>query len=194
MGDPRRFRNKYERPQKLWDVDRITADKALRLGYGLRNMRELWMATAELKKYRREARRLNSVPEEERHDDVKKILTKLARLGILKEGASLDDVLSLEAKDVLERRLQTLVVRKGLARSMPQSRQLITHGFISVNGKRVSKPSYIVSLVEEATLSHSKPIDISIKSEPDAVKAEGPKTEAAPKAEEPKTETAPAQS
>lgn len=186
MGDPRRLRNKYERPKKLWDVDRITEDKALRLGYGLRNMRELWMATAELKKYRREARRLNSVPEEERREDVKKILSKLARLGILKEGASLDDVLSLEAKDVLERRLQTLVVRKGLARSMPQSRQLITHGFISVGGKRVSKPSYIVSLEEEATLSHSKPIDISVKSEPDAAPAA--------KAEEPKKETAPAES
>jgi small subunit ribosomal protein S4 len=184
MGDPRRFRNKSERPKKLWDVDRIKEDKALRVGYGLRNMRELWMATAELKKYRREARRLNSIPEEERHEDIKKILVKLARLGVLKEGASLDDVLSLEAKDVLERRLQTLVVRKGLARSMSQSRQLITHGFIAVSGKRVNKPSYIVSLLEEPTLSHSKPIDLAVKTEPEkapekaeAKKEEAPKTE-----------------
>ena len=177
MGDPRRLRNKYERPKKLWDTDRITEDKALRVGYGLRNMRELWMATAELKKYRREARRLNSLPEEEVREGVKKILVKLARLGILKEGASLDDVLSLEAKDVLERRLQTLVLRKGLARSLSQSRQLITHGFIAVAGKRVNKPSYIVSLAEESTLSHSKPIDISVKSEPE--KKEEKKPEAA---------------
>jgi ribosomal protein S4 len=31
----------------------------------------------------------------------------------------------------------------------------------------VNKPSYIVSLQEEPTLSHSKPIDISVKSEPE---------------------------
>ena len=190
MGDPRRFRNKYERPKKLWDVDRITVDKALRVGYGLRNMRELWMATAEFKKYRREARRLNSIPEEERREDAKKILTKLARLGILKEGASLDDVLSLEVRMVLERRLQTLVVRKNLARSMSQARQLITHGFIAVGGKRVSRPGYIVSLSEEPTISHSKPIDISVRSEPE--KAPEPAKEAKP--EEPAKAAAPAES
>jgi len=182
MGDPRRLRNKYERPKKLWDADRITEEKALRVGYGLRNMRELWMATAVLKKFRREARRLNSIPEEERREDAKKILTKLARLGILKEGASLDDVLSLEVKEVLERRLQTLVLRKGLARTMTQARQLITHGFIAVNGRRVSRPNYIVSLEDEPTLSHAKPIDLNVKSEPD--KSEGPKE----KVEEPKKE------
>jgi small subunit ribosomal protein S4 len=189
MGDPRRFRNKYERPKKLWDVDRITEDKALRVGYGLRNMRELWMAMAELKKYRREARRLNSLPEEERREDVRKILAKLARLGILKEGSSLDDVLSLEAKDVLERRLQTLVVRKGLARSMNQSRQLITHGFIAVKGRRVSKPSYIVSLEEEPTLSHAKAIDLDVKPNP-----EKDKEPVEAKAKEPEPGTAPAES
>ncbi len=53
MGDPRRLRYKYERPKKLWDADRLTHDKALKLEYGLRNMRELWRATANLKKYRR---------------------------------------------------------------------------------------------------------------------------------------------
>jgi small subunit ribosomal protein S4 len=176
MGDPRRLRNKYERPKKLWDVDRIREDKALKTTYGLKNMRELWMMTAGLKKYRREARRLNSLPEEERRSDTQKILVKLARLGMLKEGASLDDVLSLEVRDVLERRLQTIVVRKNLARTMSQSRQLITHGFIAVSGRRVTRPSFIVSLKDEPTLSHSKPIDLSAKT--DVVKPESKPEEA----------------
>jgi small subunit ribosomal protein S4 len=81
MGDPRRLRNKTERPKKLWDLDRIKHDKALMTEYGLKNMRELWRATAVLKKYRREARRLLSLTEEERKDDAKKILPSLRALG-----------------------------------------------------------------------------------------------------------------
>jgi small subunit ribosomal protein S4 len=163
MGDPRKLRNKYERPKKLWDVDRLAEEKALKAEYGLRNMRELWRSVAGLKKYRREARRLLSLTEEERRDDAKKILQKLARLGVLKEGAVLDDVLSLEVRVVLERRLQTLVLRKGLARTISQSRQLITHGFIAIGGKKVTRPGYVVSLDEESTLSHARPIDLSAR-------------------------------
>lgn len=171
MGDPRKLRNKSERPKKLWDVDRLTHDKALKLEYGLKNMRELWMGTAQLKKYRREARRLLSVTDVERRDDAKKVLQKLARVGFLKEGSVLDDILSLEVRAVLERRLQTIVLRKGLARSIAQSRQLITHGFIAVAGRAVTKPSYFVSVEEEASLSYAKPIDLSVRSatEQDAV-------------------------
>lgn len=177
MGDPRKLRNKYERPKKLWDEDRLTEEKGLKAEYGLRNMRELWRSTAELKKYRREARRLLSLTEEDRRDDAKKILVKLARLGILKEGAVLDDVLSLEAKSVLERRLQTIVLRKGLARTISQSRQLITHGFIAINGKKVTRPGIMVSLHDEAALSYARQIDLSVKA-PDEEKPEEPAKEA----------------
>lgn len=185
MGDPRKLRNKYERPKKLWDVDRLAEEKALKAEYGLRNMRELWRATAELKKYRREARRLLSLTEEERRDDAKKILRKLAWLGILKEGAVLDDILSLEVRAVLERRLQTLVLRKGLARTISQSRQLITHGFIALGGKKVTRPSYVVSLKEEPMLSYARSIDLSVRGTEE--RPEGPPP--APKPEEPKLET-----
>ncbi|MDD5712783.1 MAG: 30S ribosomal protein S4 [Smithellaceae bacterium] len=185
MGDPRKLRNKTERPKKLWDMDRLTHDKALKTEYGLKNMRELWRATAELKKYRREARRLLSLTEEGRRDDAKKILKKMARMGILKDGSVLDDVLSLEVRVVLERRLQTIVLRKGLAQSTRQSRQLITHGFIAVGGKIVSRPGYLVEVEEESKISHSKPIDLSVR-EP---KAEEPAKPAEPK-EAPKQEAA----
>jgi small subunit ribosomal protein S4 len=163
MGDPRRLRNKYERPKKLWDVDRLREEKALKAEYGLRSMRELWRSTAELKKFRREARRLLSLTDEDRRDDAKKILAKLAKLGILKDGAALDDVLSLEVKAMLERRLQTMVLRKSLARTISQSRQIITHGFIAINGKKVTRPGYIVNLHDEASLSYARQIDLSVK-------------------------------
>ncbi|MDD5340607.1 MAG: 30S ribosomal protein S4 [Candidatus ainarchaeum sp.] len=189
MGDPRKLRNKSERPKKLWDADRLAREKGLKLEYGLKNMRELWMATAELKKYRREARRLLSVTEDARRDDATKILAKLAKFGMLREGATIDEVLSLEVRMVLERRLQTIVLRKGLARTMPQSRQLITHGFIMVNGGTVTRPNYLVKLSDE--VAHSKPIDITVKA-PEAEKpAEAPKPAEAEKPEE-KKEAAPA--
>ncbi len=187
MGDPRKLRNKFERPKKLWDVDRIQHDKLLKVEYGLKNMSELWRATAELKKYRREARRLLSLSEEERKDDATKILRKLARLGILKEGSKIDDILSLEVRTILERRLQTIVQRKGLARTMIQARQLITHGFIGIKGKRLTRPGIAINLEDEASVSYTRPIDISVRAEeekeakPEAKEAEEPaKPEGAP--------------
>ena len=161
MGDPRRLRNAYERPKKLWDKDRLEEEKGLRDGYGLKNMRELWRATAELKKYRREARRLLSITLEERKEGSKVLLKKMSRLSLLREGAEVDEVLSLEVKSVLERRLQTMVLRAGLARSFAQSRQLITHGFVKVNGRVVTKPGYLVKAEDQ--VSYARPIDITVK-------------------------------
>lgn len=174
MGDPRRLRNKSERPKKLWDVDRLTEDKASKSTYGLKNMRELWMMVAQLKKYRREARRLLSLTAEERVHDSKKILAKLVKLGVLKDTDAIDDILSLEVRDVLERRLQTIVVRKGLARSMSQSRQLITHGFISINGSKVTRPSVLVQLDDD--VNYARPIDISVKEPTAPAPTEQPKS------------------
>ncbi len=183
MGDPRKLRNKYERPKKLWTVDRLREESPLKSEYGLKNMRELWMATAELKKMRREARRLLSITEEEREEDAKKLLAKLARYEILKPGSKVEDVLSLGVKDVLERRLQTIVLRKGLARTIAQSRQLITHGFISVNGRKVTRPNYAV--IGSDVVEYARQIDITVKpaeqSEPEKP-AEGPEAPSPPEA------------
>ncbi len=44
---------------------------------------------------------------------------------------------------LLERRLDNIVYRLGFGRSRAQARLLITHGHITVNGRRVSIPSYL---------------------------------------------------
>ena len=46
---------------------------------------------------------------------------------------------------LLERRLDNVVYRLNLAASRRQSRQLVTHGHIRINGKKVNIPSYLVS-------------------------------------------------
>ena len=45
---------------------------------------------------------------------------------------------------MLERRLDNVVYRLGLATSRPQARQLVRHGHFTVNGRKVDIPSYAV--------------------------------------------------
>ncbi len=53
---------------------------------------------------------------------------------------------------MLERRLDNVVWRIGLASSRSQARQIVLHGHIQVNGKKVNIPSYLVSAGEEIAL------------------------------------------
>lgn len=63
-------------------------------------------------------------------------------------GGTGENLLSL-----LERRLDNVVYRLKLATTRSQSRQIIVHGHILVNGKKVSSPSYLVSINDEIELS-----------------------------------------
>jgi small subunit ribosomal protein S4 len=58
---------------------------------------------------------------------------------------------------LMERRLDSVIYRLGIASSRPQARQIVRHGHISVNGKRVNIPSYVVRPGDEvAVLEKSK--------------------------------------
>ena len=50
-------------------------------------------------------------------DEKLELLGHLARTGVLPEGAALEEVLNLTVEDILRRRLQTIVYKKGLART-----------------------------------------------------------------------------
>ena len=123
--------------------------------YGLRNKREIWRHKTLLSKYRGIGRSLLGMSAEERSKQEKQLLDRLHRIGILAEEAELDDVLDMSLEDILERRLQTLVFQRGLSQSIQQARQLIAHGHISIGGRRVSSPSYLVLKEEEEKLSYS---------------------------------------
>src|SRR5208283_1012057 len=45
---------------------------------------------------------------------------------------------------LLERRLDNVITRLGFAASRPQARQMITHGHITVNGRKLDIPSYLI--------------------------------------------------
>ncbi len=174
MGDPRKLKNKYETPRKVWDAGRIKTESKLATTYGLKNTREVWRMLQSLKNARRNAIRLlaNGKEGEERG---KPILARLTKLGILGPDATLQSVLEISVENFLDRRLQTRVMKKGLARTALQSRQLITHGYIAVKGKRVTAPSYMVNAEEEQYVSYYKPIDISVHEAEAKPKSAAPK-------------------
>ncbi|MEA5086522.1 MAG: 30S ribosomal protein S4 [Methanocorpusculum sp.] len=155
MGYPGKNTKQYSSPKRRFEKSRIESERTLAITYGLRNKREIWRATEVLRKHRGGAREVlamtSSVGEAPktiaRRDE---LVATLQRYGLIGPDASMDNILSLKVEDVLERRLQTIVYRKGLARSPKQARQLITHGHIAINGQRVSVPSYMVTIAEEA--------------------------------------------
>jgi small subunit ribosomal protein S4 len=164
MGDPRRQKKKYVTPKRPFDSDRFEQELQLIGSYGLRNKRELWRHRTDLSNYRRNARNLLALPQEERGQFEKEIVDKLVRLGILTQEPTLDNVLDLTLENMLERRLQTIVFRKGLACSMHHARQLVTHGHIALDGAKVMTPSRIIATSEEdriAYFHHSPMIDES---------------------------------
>ena len=157
MGDPKKPRKRFTPPRNPWRSDQISQELFLLGTYGLRNKRELWRAQTRLSNYRKQARQLLAASAIVRGREEPKLLTHLGRLGLIQSGqGTLDDILSLTVESVLERRLQTLVWKRGLTKTPYQARQLITHGHIALNNRRVTVPSYLVSPVEEGTLKFSE--------------------------------------
>jgi len=155
MGDPKKQRKKYETPRFPWRTDTLRRELGLIGQYGLRNKRELWRHETAISKFREIARSLLGMPTEQRTKLERQLLQRLNRLGMLSETAVLDEVLDLTIEDMLERRLQTIVFRKGLAKSVQQARQLITHGHVAIGEQRVSSPSYMVLRDEEANITYA---------------------------------------
>lgn len=152
MGDPRKQRKSYETPTHPWRKGRIDKEKELIRKYGLKNKKDIWKAESKLRRIRRLARNLLGSHGEQAEEEENKLLGKLQKLGLLKGEADLDSVLGLSIEDFLERRLQSLVHRKGLAKSPKHARQLVVHGHIRVGGRRITAPSYLVPVEQEETI------------------------------------------
>ena len=152
MGDPKRQRKKYQNPRFSWSKSNLDAELKLLGEYGLRNKRELRRHRLLLTKYRTLARKLLANTQIERIALEKQILDKLISLKIIPESSNLDNILDLSIDSILERRLQTLVFRKGLSKTPQQARQFINHGHITIQGKKVTSPSYLVSADEEQVI------------------------------------------
>lgn len=146
----KRQRKKYQTPTKPWDKERIEAEKTILKNFGLKSKREVWKVQAMLRKYRRLARELAAKRDEKKE---KVLMERLTKLGLVSKDASLDTILGLTIDDFLNRRLQTLLHKKGLANTPKQSRQFITHGHVTIDSRKVIYPSYLVPVNEEERIT-----------------------------------------
>ena len=142
----RKIRSKIKPVIDHWNEERIASERALMDKYGLRRKKELRIAEAILRGFRSQAKHLLTKADESK----KRVLfDKLQSLNMLGVDQNLDDVLSLSLEDILERRLQTVINKKGFAKTVKQSRQMITHGRIYINSRKITFPSYLVRKAEE---------------------------------------------
>ncbi len=153
MGDPKKPRKKWEGPAHPWRKDVLMQELEIVGRYGLRNKRELWIAKTILRKIRARARKMLAT--KEALEAEKAFINRLYHMGLLPSTeTTLDDILNLTVEDVLERRLQTIVFRKGLAKSIYHARQLIVHGHIAIGDRRVTSPGHLVTRDEEALIRY----------------------------------------
>jgi small subunit ribosomal protein S4 len=151
MGDPKKLRKSYRRPRRIWNSDQLSSELYIIGSYGLRNKRELWKAQTKVANFRNQARKLLALTLEERQEKESLLLSFLNRLG-LANTSSLDDILNLKIEDILERRLQTIVMRKMGIKSPFQARQVVVHGHVSVGNQKVNLPGYLVKKQDESRI------------------------------------------
>ena len=142
----KKLTKQYETPFEAWDEERIEQEKELIEEFGLANKREVYKAESELRGLRRQARKAAA---SEKEDQKKPLLEKAHRLGLIKADGEIVDILSLETRDILNRRLQTAVERKGFADTAKEARQRVVHGHIFIDGERVNVPGYLLTQEEE---------------------------------------------
>ncbi len=165
MGDPKKTKKKYQKPSHPWQKDRIEEEKAFLKEYGLRNKQEIWKMDSMLRNFKDQVKKLIAATTQQAEKEKSQLLRKLYNMNLIKRTARFDDILSLDLNDIINRRLQTLVYKKGFANTVKQARQFITHKHVKIDNKTINSPSYIVLKNEEDKISLEKDIKIGVKSE-----------------------------
>lgn len=135
--------NRYSRPRKPFDAKRIAEEKEIVKKFGLKNKKEIWKAEFQIKEIKRRAKKLITASDEKKREFVERLNKK----GFFMKD--IVDALDLKTEDWLSRRLQTMVFKKGIAKTIKEARQLVTHKKILVGDRIVNIPSYFVERDEE---------------------------------------------
>ncbi|MBR4377825.1 MAG: 30S ribosomal protein S4 [Bacilli bacterium] len=83
-----------------------------------------------------------------------------------------DEVTGIAFFRILESRLDNLVYRMGFARTRRAARQLVNHGHITVNGKKVDIPSYLCKVGDKVAVKEGHDLKVvkeSLESKPASV-------------------------
>jgi small subunit ribosomal protein S4 len=153
MGDPKNPRRVWKKPKRPLNYD-LKMEELKTLGtFGLKTKRELWKAHTQLSRLRHQARSLLALRQEVREKKEPILMQSLAKVGLVEESSTLDDVLNLQVTDLLSRRLQTVVQNKFSFKTPYQARQAVVHGHIMIGDRIVNVPSYVVGPIEEKQVS-----------------------------------------
>ncbi len=170
MGTTRKIRRKYTGPNHPWRADRLAAEAILKTEYGLKNKTEIFRAQSALRRFTGQAKRLIRSTAAQAQVEEKQLLTRLFRLGLLPQEAKLDEVLALNVRNLLDRRLQTLVYKQNFSLTPKQARQMITHGHITVKGKKLDSPSFVVPREWETSIAFNPISTIASEEHPERAK------------------------
>ena len=142
----------YKTPKRPFDRTRFDSELKLAGQFGLRCKREIQRVHYTLGHMRRIAKvmLMKDANDQKRQLEGGALLRRLHNLGILPpEQNKLEFVLALKLENLLERRLQTVVYRKGFARSIHHARVLIRGKMIKVGKQVVDSPSFMVRVESE---------------------------------------------
>ncbi|GLU12349.1 hypothetical protein SLE2022_290340 [Rubroshorea leprosula] len=157
----RNYGKTFKKPRRPYEKERLDTELKLVGEYGLRCKRELWRVQYVLSHIRNAARDLLTLDEKDprRMFEGEALLHRMNRYGLLDESQNkLDYVLALTVENFLEHRLQTLVFKLGLAKSIHHARVLIKQRHIRVGRQLVNIPSFMVRVDSQ------KHIDFSLTS------------------------------
>ncbi|MBN1645601.1 30S ribosomal protein S4 [Candidatus Woesearchaeota archaeon] len=143
MGDTKKQRKKYTRPNHPWIKGRIEDEKVLQKEYGIPNKKEIYKMSTILKNIKDQVKKISASRGDQIEKEKKQLTERLYSLG-LTDDKSLSNALVMNVRNIMDRRLQTIVYKKHLARSVIQARQFITHGHILVGDHKITSPSYLV--------------------------------------------------
>jgi small subunit ribosomal protein S4 len=191
MGDPRKIRRKFDKPSHPWQAVRIEEENKVVKDYGLKIKSEIWKMRTILKGFKDQVKLLSSRIDNQSILEEKQLTERLISLGLINHGDALDTVLGLELKDIMGRRLQTILVKKGYARTMNQARQFITHGHVLVEKKKITFPSYLLTLKEESSVEFVPTSNLSREDHPERAIKESEKGKEEKKVREKKEEAPP---
>ncbi|KAI4292201.1 small subunit ribosomal protein S9e [Pancytospora philotis] len=154
MGCIVRKRRIATHPRNPWVLERLVKELQLLGTFGLKNKKELWTVLTTARADKTQARDLLiSTNHEEFMTRSRALLNRLCRNGMISSvdfndvecmRACLRDVLNFDLPMYLNRRLQSLVLKSGLARNIHHARLLVAHKHITVRGRVVNKPAMTV--------------------------------------------------
>lgn len=163
----KKLKKQYETPNEGWSEERINKEDELIKEFGLKNKKEVYKAESFLRSLRREARNLVA---KENENQRQALIRRANELGLVKDDSKLEDILTLNTKDILNRRLQTAINRRGYSDTVREARQMVVHGHVYIDGNRVNIPSYLLTQEEEKKIEvrmpEHKDEDTEIEEEP----------------------------